>query len=154
MTGHPLKLLAQDAQDIQVMSAVLQDAIAPVIDMTFRASEKTFVMVVQRFCWDCAQDGQGQETLPASEDEPALRVFERINCAVDVEGVEAVHVMGIDLHNTATLLDLLTISLEEDALLLIFAGGGKIRVQLKNWRVRLLDFGESWPTTHCPRHTT
>lgn len=154
MNPQHLKLLAQDAQDIQVMSAVLQDAIAPVSDMTYRAAEKNFVMVVQRFCWDSNDGEQAQETLPSNEDEPALQVYERISCAFDVEGVESVQFMGLDVENPAAMLDLLTISADEGALVMIFAGGGKLRLQLKNWRARLHDFGESWPTTHCPRHAT
>lgn len=155
MTSKTLKLLAQDAQDVQVIAAVLQDAIAPLADMTFRAAETSFVMVVQRFCWDdAALSGHGLLAQAASEDEPALEVFERINCALDIEGVESVQTLGIDTGNPAMILELLTIAADDDALELIFAGGGKIRLNAKKWRIRLHDFGESWPTTHCPRHAT
>lgn len=154
MVSKTLKLLAQDAQDVQVIAAVLQDAIAPLADMTFRAQEKNFVMVVQRFCWDKAVSGEGQEAQPASEDEPALRIYERINCALDIEGVESVQTLGIDTANPATMLDLLTITVGQGGLEVIFAGGGKLRLNGQNWRMRLHDFGESWPTTHCPRHAT
>jgi len=149
MTTPLLKLMAQDAEDIQVMSAVLQDAIAPVCDMTYRPLEKSFVMVVQRFMWDCLQVRE----LPANDPDPDF-AFERINCAVDVEGVESVQFMAINPNDPAAMLDLLTLSFVNGHLEFIFAGGGKLRLTLANWRVRMCDFGESWPTTHCPRHVT
>ena len=49
MTGL-LKLKAKDAEDIQVISAVLQDSIVPVVDMQYDAADKSFIMVVQRLC--------------------------------------------------------------------------------------------------------
>lgn len=49
MTKPLLKLLAKDEQDLQVMAAVLQDAIVPVSDIAFKEAEKDFVMVVHRF---------------------------------------------------------------------------------------------------------
>lgn len=150
MTAQTLKLIAKDAQDIQVMAAVLQDAIAPVADMAYRAAEGTFVMVVQRFCWDCG----GADETPADQDEPPLRVYERVNCALDIQGVKSVQYAGIDPMAPAGLLDLLTMTLEAEVLTLIFAGGGKVRIKLEDWQIRLRDFGESWPTTHCPRHAT
>lgn len=149
MTTQPLKLLAQDGEDIQIMAAVLQDAIAPACDMTFRADEKSFVMVVQRFRWDCIQVRE----MPANDPDPGT-CYERINCALDVSGVESVKFLGINPNDPAAMLDLLTIALDGDFLQLVFAGGGKLRLKLQNWCVRLQDFGESWPTTHCPRHTT
>lgn len=153
MTSKTLKLLAQDAEDIQVMAAVLQDAIAPLSDMAYRAAEKSFVMVVQRFCWD-GTAREPEELRATSEDELPVRVFERVSCALDIEGVESVQTQGIDPDDATAILDLLTLTLEGPYLTLIFAGGGKIRLQLQNWRAKLCDFGESWPTTHCPRHLT
>ena len=149
MTPQTLKLMAKDAEDVQVMSAVLQDAIVPTCEMTYRAAEKSFVMVVQRFMWDCLQVRE----VPANDaDEPCA--YDRVNCAVDVEGVEHVQFMGINPNDPASMLDLLTMSFENDHLDFIFAGGGKLRLKLANWRVKMHDFGESWPTTHCPRHAT
>ena len=152
MTDEPLKLMAQDAADIQVIAAVLQDAIAPTCDMTYHATDKNFVMVVQRFKWDGVQDGAPVIPLPANEDDTVC--FERINCALDVEGVEAVQFTGINPNDPAAMLDLLTISYEAPYLHFIFAGEGRMRLKLDNWRLKLCDFGESWPTTHLPCHAT
>ncbi|MFA6280684.1 MAG: DUF2948 family protein [Bdellovibrionales bacterium] len=152
MTDEPLKLMARDAEDIQVMAAVLQDAIAPTCDMVYHPVEKNFVMVVQRFKWDGVQDGAPIIPLPANEEEACS--FERINCALDIDGVEAVQFTGINPNDPAAMLDLLTISYEAPYLQFLFAGEGRMRLKLADWGLKLRDFGESWPTTHCPRHAT
>ena len=71
-----LKLKAQDVEDLQVISAVLQDAIVPVCDMTWRPEDKNFIMVVQRLCREAAPLAAGK--------------LERVCCAVNVRGVEQV----------------------------------------------------------------
>lgn len=149
----PLKLLARDAQDVQVMAAVLQDAIISISEMVWRADDKVFLMVVQRFCWDSMPDLSIREKT-ANQDHPAMDIFERIHCALEIEGVESAQYMGLDPDKADSLLDLLTITSEGDSLTFIFAGGGKLRLKLENWLIRLRDFGESWPTTRCPRHLT
>lgn len=136
--SNQLKLKAKDAEDVQIISAVLQDAIAPICDMAYRPEEKDFIIVVQRFCREPKAD--------------SLPCFERVRCAVHVRGVENVQTHNVDLTKRDTMLDLLAVLPENKALQFIFAGGGKIRVQLSNWSIALEDFGEPWPTTHAPCH--
>lgn len=140
--GETLKLLAQDEADLQIVAAVLQDAIAPVAEMRFLKAEKNFVMVVHRFCWDRVKEGQS---------EPC---YERISAAIDIEGVEAAQYLGFDPESPSLMLDMLTITLQEGFLHVLFAGGAQLRLKLGVWRLRLRDFGESWPTPHMPRHAT
>ena len=47
-----LKLRAVSAEDVEILSALLQDAIIPGEDMTHDRTGRRFVMVVNRFCWD------------------------------------------------------------------------------------------------------
>ncbi len=141
-----LKLRAQDAEDIQVIAAVLQDSIAPVCDMTYKPDEKTFIMVVHRFRWDRAGSlDPGQTEGPC---------FERICCALEVEGVEAVQRQGFDKAECDRMLELLTVLPGPDSLQFIFAGGAKLKLKVGPWRLRIEDFGESWPTPHQPCHVT
>ncbi len=138
MTGKPLKLRAKDVEDMQVISAVLQDAIAPVCDMAYRPEEKDFVMVVQRFCRE-SHDKEGT-------------CFERMRSAVHVLGVESAQLQNIDQSRSEDMLDLLAVMLDKDGLQLVFAGGGKIRLKLGDWSLILEDFGEPWPASCEPCH--
>jgi hypothetical protein len=51
MTATPIRLRAEDDEDLKIVSACLQDAILPIGDMGFLPDEKRFVMVVNRFRW-------------------------------------------------------------------------------------------------------
>jgi hypothetical protein len=127
-----LKLKAKDAEDLQVVSAVLQDAIAPVVDMGYLAEEKNFIMVVQRLCREEAEGG-GKE---------------RVCCAFNLRGVEKVEIHGFHTADTERMLDLLALLPEGDELHLIFASDARIRLHLKDWSLIVEDFGERWPA-HC-----
>lgn len=130
----PLKLRAKDMDDLQVVSAVLQDAIAPVVDMHFLAGDHNFVMVVQRLCRD---EGTGKE---------------RVCCAFNMHGVERVQTHGFNPGDTDRMLELLAIMPEGGALDLIFASDARIRLHLRDWSLIVEDFGERWPAQCNPCH--
>jgi hypothetical protein len=138
MTTTPLKLRAADAEDLQVISAVLQDAIAPVCDMLFQPDDKTFIMVVHR-------------RMSEAKPDPCV---ERICCAVHVRGVTQVLTHDIDLHQRDRMLDLLAIIPEANHIDFIFAGNSCIRIVVSEWAMKLEDFGEAWPAFTSPCHET
>src|SRR3546814_16126856 len=83
----PLKLRAHDPADMDVVAALLQDALVPLGDMTYLAKEKRFVMVANRFRWhgDASEDerpaapppqAEGEDVAFAEGDDPP---FERVN---------------------------------------------------------------------------
>ncbi|MGE3623539.1 MAG: DUF2948 family protein [Bdellovibrionales bacterium] len=131
-----MKLKAKDSEDVEVISAILQDAIAPVVDMIYRPEEKDFIMIVQRFCRDEGRD-----------------CHERVRSAVHIKGVTGVRLHGIDKNRRDDMLDLLAVMpVDKNALQFVFAGGGRIRLDLDDWLLVLEDFGEPWPTGRCPEH--
>jgi hypothetical protein len=138
MTTTPLKLRATDAEDLQVISAVLQDAIAPVCDMLYQPDEKTFIMVVHRRMHEAKPD-------------PCV---ERICCAVNLRGVAQVLTHDIDLHQRDRMLDLLAVIPDGNHIDFIFAGHACIRVVVSEWAMTLEDFGEAWPAFSSPCHET
>ena len=48
----PLRLLAEDADDLAVISAALQDAVAKVGDITFEAKSRRLTIALNRYCWE------------------------------------------------------------------------------------------------------
>lgn len=141
--GPPLKLRATDAGDLEVVSAALQDAIAPVADMTWEREARRFVLVVNRFKWEVAETH-----LP---DEPAP-VFWRSNCGIEIGNVTGVQVRGFTRQQSARLLALLAVEAEPDALAFTFADGGALRLKVGAIDLRLQDWGEPWPTQRRPQH--
>ncbi|MCW2236554.1 DUF2948 family protein [Azospirillum canadense] len=148
MTPTPIRLRAQDQDDLKVVSACLQDAIVPIGDMCFLPEEGRFVLVVNRFKWETA----GQPRPGPTADDDDLVPFERTHCGVRIEGVTGVKVKDIDLKDRRQILELLAIEAAEGGVVLDFAGGGCIRLDAANWTCFVEDLGEPWPTTCKPCH--
>lgn len=134
MTVKQLKIKAQDSEDLAVLAGLLQDSLVPVRDMAFLPEEKRFVMVANRYRW---------------EDDT---VRERVNCALTLDGIERVQSLGVDRSRQSDILELLTIMVEERDLVLVFAGGGLIRLECDSISATATDIGEPWPTQWRPDH--
>ena len=137
--GPPrLRLKAEDDEDLAVISAVLQDAMVLVGDMTYEPENRRFVLVANRFC---------RET----EAERA-RHGERVMSGLRIDGVTAVKRRDVDPRDADRLLVLLAVRAAPGALYLDFAGGASIRLESASILCHLDDFGEPWPTRFRPRH--
>jgi len=139
VTG-PLKLRAVDADDLAVISSVLQDAVVPIGEVDFLADEARFVLVASRFRWEREGD-------PTADD-----VAERINCGVVFDTVRAARIRGIDLADRSQVLELLAVEAGEGCVTLIFSGGGAVRLEVDRLLCHLQDIGEPWPTPWRPAH--
>ena len=150
-----LHLRAEDEEDLAVISSCLQDALVPLSDMLYEQHLRRFTLAVTRFRWEA-----GKPSPPGTTPAP----FERIACGIVFDGVDKVSLRGIDQGKRDRLLELLAIVAGEPArraggpgadgaaILLVFAGGGTIRLDSDGIRCRLDDFGEAWPTKWQPLH--
>lgn len=158
----PLKLRATDQDDLSVIAACLQDALVPIGDMTFQPENRRFVLVANRFRWEAARPGDpaadevepagADETSDVSYDAASRSRFERTNCGLRFERVTAVRTRGVDLRDRGQILELLTLRHENDRLVLVFAGGATIVLELDGLQCFLEDIGEPWPTWWRPAH--
>jgi hypothetical protein len=137
----PLRLRAMDLADLTVVAAAVQDALVPVGDIAWLRDEGCFVMAVNRFRWEAEQ---------AISDEPP--VHERVHAGLRFDKVRNVQYRAIDRHNRGSYLELLTIACDEDTVVLHFAGGGAIRLEVEGLACTLGDLDEPWPTTWKPAH--
>ncbi|HET8726692.1 MAG TPA: DUF2948 family protein [Alphaproteobacteria bacterium] len=151
---RPLKLRARDEEDLRVLSAHLQDAIVPIVDVAFTAAERRFVMVVNRFKWEAGAQPADQSlgSDEADEEAESRPVYLRTNCGIRVEGVSAVRSKGIDFRDRSLILDLLALRYGDGILHMDFAGGAAIAVTVDRIDIRMEDVGEAWPTTKRPEH--
>src|SRR5579875_3806794 len=62
---RPLRLLAVDADDLQIISAALQDAIAHVGDIRYEPKARTLTMMVNRYRWEGVQGDCGERVVSA-----------------------------------------------------------------------------------------
>ncbi len=137
-----LKLRARDADDLQVLSACLQDAIVPIGDITWEPTARRFVMVANRFCWERVDDRSD--------------AFDRVNCGVTFDGVNAVRLRRIERQDRGLMLNLLAISASKlpsgVAITLACADNRDIRLEADAIAVQLEDFDGPWPTVNRPSH--
>lgn len=142
-----LKLRAEEAEDLKVLAATLRGAIAKVGDMSFQARERRFVIMVNRFRW---------ETAP-----PAGRGVgiggERTRAGLRFDYVDNVRSAGFQPGAADQVLELLTIECTAGAngaaeIVLVFAGGAKLRLAAECVDCTLDDIGRPWPTPHRPDH--
>jgi hypothetical protein len=134
-----LKLKAVDAADIEVLSAILQDALVPVAEMVYLPDERRFVVIANRFRWE-----------PGAE--PLAERFERTLSGLCVENVSRVQRRGFSPLDLDRILALLALRAVEGAIYLEFAGGSSIRLDVAEIACRLDDLGEPWTTKWRPRH--
>lgn len=136
--GRRLRLRAEDAEDLAILSAILQDARAPLAEMAFDAGAGRFMASFVRYM---------RERQPDPEERDGLA---EIDSAIVFEGIRTVRHRGIDAGEPDRELTLLTIATHpgRDSLLdidLVFAGGGVIRLVTDAIRCRLEDHGEPRP---------
>jgi len=142
----PLKLAALDAEDLAIISAHLQDSVLKVRDLHWLASEKRFVVEMNRFCWEALIDGKRRHG------------FTRRRTAMNFDRVLSVKAQGVSKDTPHAVLELLAIEFmpgsEEPAgaVRLIFAGGGEIRLEVECVEARLADLGAAWQTKALPTH--
>jgi DUF2948 family protein len=139
-----LKLRAEDADDLAVISGLVQDALISVKDLTYERGERRFTLVANRFCWERG----------AAVDGNAAAGFERTLCAITFAEVERVSYRGFRRNADDRILALLAIRRGEmeGTIDLEFAGGATVRLGVAAIRVRASDVGEPWPTSWQPDH--
>mgnify|MGYP000463971791 CR=1 FL=1 len=52
-----LKLIGQNMEDLEVISAYCQDSLVIVKDIVFLKQNKTFIMMINRFMWEDIEKG-------------------------------------------------------------------------------------------------
>ena len=141
MAAHErLRLLAQDAEDLAVVSAALQDAVAKVGDIQFDAKARTVTVAFNRFRWE-AGGKRG----------------ERVRSALQLGGVMGVQARRLRRDAKGAVLELLAVTFEPGeapggTVRLAFAGDGDLRVEVECLDAVLADVSAAWSTPRKPSH--
>lgn len=143
-----LRLRGEDAEDLAVISACLQDALVSVRDLAYDRDAATFMLAANRFRWEA----RGKFEAGAA--------FERTLCGLVFETVSGVVYRGFQRRAEERILSLLAIKPGQTdetgqagvTIDLEFAGGATIRLSAAAIRCRALDFGDPWPTAWQPGH--
>lgn len=135
---QPLQLLAEDPDDLAVISAALQDAVAKIGDISYEAKARRLTIALNRFRWEAG-------------------ARQRVRSALQIGGVMSLQARKIRRDRRDAVVELLTIGFEPGeapggVLTLSFAGGGDLRAQIECVDAVLADVSEPWPTPRAPSH--
>ncbi len=142
----PLRLLIEDADDLKILSSVLQDAIAKIGDFAYISAQRRFAFVANRFIWEDAARKR-RET------------YGRVRVGCHFDDVVSAQQYNLRPDFKEGIVDLLTIRFEPGVdgagvVMLDFAGGGAIRLEVESLNAQLSDISEPWMTRARPDHET
>lgn len=134
-----LRLTAQDADDLNVISAQMQDAVLKFADLDFNAKRRRFVLVANRFAWDDEKTKQRRRT------------------GLHFDHVKSVQRLGFKNVHDETILSLLAISFVatdeiSGHITLAFSAGHQLRLEVECVDAAMADMGPAWSTDHRPLH--
>ncbi|MCY3995556.1 MAG: DUF2948 family protein [Rhodobacter sp.] len=145
MDGHeaPLRLRALGSEDLQVISALAQDAVFPASEMAWRSGERRLAILLNRFRWE----DRGRA-------EP-----ERVRSVLVIDEVVGVRSQGIKPGDRTLILSLMSLGFEpgEDGtgtVLLTLAGDGAVSADVEALDITLRDVTKPYtaPSRSIPKH--
>jgi len=139
-----LKLLALDTEDLEVISAHVQDAVVRVADMGYARADRRFALLMNRFDWTSAQGRRDKGV--------------RKRTALHFDAVQSVVTSGYDPAAAEGVLNLLAVTFKPidgpaGIVELSFAGGGTVRLGVECLEARLSDLGAAWAAAAKPAHS-
>jgi hypothetical protein len=139
-TNEPLRVIAQDADDLAVIAAALQDAVTKIGDIRYEPAGRSLTLALNRFRWETgAQRG------------------ERIRTALQLGCVLSVKQRKLRQDAPDAVLALLSIDFEPGeapggTVAFVFAGGGDLRCEVECIDAAVADVSAPWPARSTPEH--
>ena len=146
---RPLKLRADDVEDLQIVSALAQDAILPAGEMTWDKKRRRFACLINRFRWESVREGEQRDLH-----------LERVQAVLAVDDVIAVRRQGPAPEVSQDIvLSLLMLSFKPDGdgmgcVVLTFAGDAAVEVEVEAINITLQDVTCTYeaPSQRTPEH--
>jgi len=142
MSGRDPILAAEDAEDLQVISARLQDAVARLGDLVYLSKSRRFAALFNRFKWEGGE-----------------RVNLRVRAGLHFDGVLSVKSRQLKRGAPDAVVSLLAITFtpkkEGDpsgTVELVFAGGGAMMLEVECINAGLADVSGEWAARGRPEH--
>lgn len=140
-----LRLLAEDEEDLKVISAAIQDGVTKIGNLSFDARERRFSIELNRYRWE-------------AEAEAARGSGERVRSLLAVDSVLSVKARGVAQGERDMVISTLSLRFEpgetapSGMLYILLAGDGEIALEVEAIDVTLLDSDYVWPTRNRPDH--
>lgn len=136
--SNNLKLIAQDDEQLTIISSLAQDSIIKSNEMGYDKKTKRFALLMNRYRHE--------------EENPS-----RIRTAIHFDYVDSVKSVGIDKETNDDILVLLAIRFEgkskpSGSIFLEFSNNKSITFDVESIEAFLTDMGEPWKIPHKPVH--
>lgn len=141
MSYEPLRIIATDKEDLDIILSLLQDSLIPVVSIAYDKEKQTLTMLANRFCWEVPE-----------EDADSKPVYLRCHAGLLFRNVQFVQEKNIDQKDTARVLSFLMGSITDEHVYLIFSDDACIRLSLNELDISFADIDEPWTTRSKPEH--
>ena len=142
MSGPELMLAAEDAEDIEIISARLQDAVAPLKELVWMPKKRRFAALFNRFKWE---DGHRNANV-------------RVRSVLHFDGVLSAKSINLKRGAPDAVVSLLAVRFAPrgaddpgGVIELVFSGGGAIRLDVECVDAGLTDVGREWAARSTAR---
>lgn len=146
MSAHSVVLTAEDAEDLEIISAHLQDAVARIKDLAYLPKKRRFAAVFNRFKWEKPERGREGGNV-------------RVQSGVHFDNVLSVKSKNMKVGAQNAVVSLLAIRHIAEtsdgtagSIELYFSGGGVIRLEIECIDAGLSDLSGEWAARGRPAH--
>ncbi|MCR9078082.1 MAG: DUF2948 family protein [Hyphomonadaceae bacterium] len=142
--GRALRLIAEDASDLEVISSAVQDAVLKAENIKFDRKRRRLTLEVNRFQWEDAKSKRGPQG--------------RVRAILAIDGVLSVKTRAVSKADPDMVYSLLSLSFDPadeppgGKVSILFAGDGELALEVEAMDITLLDSAYEWTTRHRPDH--
>ena len=142
--GRALRLIAEDAADLEVISSAVQDSVLKAENLKFDRRRRRFTLEVNRFQWEDSTSKRGPQG--------------RVRAMLAIDGVLNVKTRAISKADPDLVLSILSLKFEPASeppggtLSILFSGDGELALEVEAIDATLLDSAYEWSTRQRPDH--
>ncbi|MDJ0921220.1 MAG: DUF2948 family protein [Henriciella sp.] len=136
----PLRLIVQDGDDLEIVSAAVQDAVLKAGNLKLHRRERRFTIELNRYRWETPEDKS------------------RVRAILGVDTVLGVRTRAVSKADPDMVMSLLSLEFTPDPeppggkLSILFSGDGELELQVEALDLTLLDSTYEWSTRAKPDH--
>jgi hypothetical protein len=138
--SRALRLLAEDADDLAVISAALQDAVTHIGDILWEPAARRLTIALNRFRWEAADNSH-----------------ERVRAAIQLGGVMSVKARNLRREARDAVVQLLAVTFEAGEapggqVIFHFADGADLAAEVECIDAAMADLSAPWKAPRTPEH--
>lgn len=144
MSEDPLRLLVRSEEDLEVVSAMLQDSVMRSDEISWQPGARRLMLMLRRYRWEASK---------RNEDGPG----ERVACALRIDGVLGVRCRGFDFRGSVQVAELLALTFDgcdgcAGNLRVHCANRMEIQADVECLEICMEDLSEPWTSVARPVH--